>query len=79
MTRCRDDARSAENTQTHPNRAKNCSLLDSKVIFNKKAGHNLTGSNNVYHRNLNEDEYKVSSSLDFMAEFLKWYMYIKCV
>ena len=79
VTRCRDDARSAENTKTHPNRAKKCSLLDSKVIFNKKAGHNLTGSNNVYHRNLNEDEYKVSSSLDFMAEFLKWYMYIKCV
>ena len=69
MTRCRDDARSVENTQTHLERAKKFSLLDSKVIFNKEAGHNFKGSNNVYHRNLNEDEYKVSSSVDFMAEF----------
>jgi len=58
VTRCRDDASSAENSQTHPKRAKNCSLLDSKVIFNKEAGHNFTGSNNVFHRNLHEDECK---------------------
>ena len=75
MTRCRDDASSAENSQTHPKRAKNCSLLDSKVVFNKEAGHNFTGSNNVFHRNLHEDECKVSSSVDFMAVFLKWYLY----
>ena len=74
MTRCRDDARSAENTQTHPERAKKFALLDSKVITNKKAGHNFTGSNDVYHRNLNEDEYKVSSSVYIMAEFLIWYL-----
>ena len=74
MKSCRDDARSAENTQTHPKRAKNCSLLDSKVIFNKKAGHNYTGSNNVPHRKFNPDEYKVSSSVDFMVEFFKWYL-----
>ena len=61
VTRCRDDASSAENSQTHPKRAKNCSLLDSKVVFNKEAGHNFTGSNNVFHRNLHEDECKVSS------------------
>ena len=77
VTRCRDDARSVENTQTHLERAKKFSLLDSKVIFNKEAGHNIKGSNNVYHRNLNEDKYKVSSSVDFMAEFFK--RYFKCV